>query len=151
VITGIIIGIMLILLVIQFRKYLFDLPLKKALFAYSVYFTRFIIHHSLLILQWAIVIPNTPMSVWFTFIAVLVVVNRIPFLPSKDFVFLWFGIELSRMLDMATASVAGMLLVSGALVKVINLILYSLISYYTDPEKLEEFQKTDKSKIIIDD
>jgi hypothetical protein len=149
--TGVLITMVLIVLIIQFRKYLFDLPLKKALIAYSIYFTRFIIHHALLILQWAIVIPNTPMSVWLTFIAVLVVVNRIPFLPSKDFVFLWFGIELSRMLNMATASVAGMLLVSGALAKVTNLILFSLISYYTDPEKLEEFHKTDKSKLIIDD
>lgn len=151
VIAAFVLALVLITLIIQFRRYLFDLPLKKALIIYSIYFVRFIIHHSLLVLQWAIIIPNTPMSVWFTFLAVVVVVNRIPFLPSKDFVFVWFGIELSRMLDMATASVAGMLLVSGALVKVTNLILFSLISYYTDPKELEELRKTDKKNFHIND
>ncbi len=151
VITGVVVAIVLVAVIIQFRKYLFDLPLKKALTVYSIYLFRFIIHHSLLVLQWSIVIPNTPMSVWFTFLAVVVVVNRIPIIPGKDFVFVWFGIELSRMLDMATASVAGMLLVSGALVKITNLILFSLISYYTDPKDLEEFRKSDKTKLIVDD
>ncbi|MCC5941487.1 MAG: hypothetical protein JJU37_08085, partial [Balneolaceae bacterium] len=59
----------------------------------------------------------------------------IPFIPSRDLVFMWAGIELSRMLDMATAAVAGMLLVSSALKKSTNLILFLLISYYSkDPE-----------------
>lgn len=151
VVTGFLIVTVLIVLVIQFRKYLFDLPIKKALLVYSIYLTRFIIHHSLLVLQWSIVIPNTPLSVWFTFIAILLVVNRIPFLPSKELMFVWFGIELSRMLDMATASVAGMLLVSGALLKITNLVLFSLISYYADPKELEEFRSSDKSKIAVKD
>jgi hypothetical protein len=149
--TGFLIAIVLIVLVIQFRKYLFDLPLRKAFIVYSIYLIRFFIHYSLMVLQWSIVIPNTPLSIWFTFVAVLLVVNRIPFLPSKDFVFVWFGIELSRMLNMATASVAGMLLVSGALAKVTSLVLFSLINYYTKPEKLEELNKTDKSKLVTKD
>ncbi|MCH8549511.1 MAG: hypothetical protein LAT80_11605, partial [Balneolaceae bacterium] len=44
-------------------------------------------------------------------------------------------IELSRMMEMTTASVAGMLLVYSVLKKVLNLILFMLISTYsTDPE-----------------
>jgi len=99
------------------------------------------IHHGLMIVQWAVVIPNTPLSIWFTFLAIIIVVNRIPFIPSRDLVFMWAGIELSRALNMATAAVAGMLLVSSALKKVTNLILFLLINYYSkDPEiqKLKE-------------
>ncbi len=122
-------------LFIQFRRYLFDLSLKKAAIVFSIYFVRFIIHHGLLIVQWAVVIPNTPLSIWFLFLAIIIVVNRIPFIPSRDLVFMWAGIELSRALNMATAAVAGMLLVTSALRKITNLSLFLLISYYSkDPE-----------------
>jgi hypothetical protein len=128
--TGLLISIFLGAIIIQFRKYLFSLPLKKTLIIFSIYLTRFIIQHALLIAQWAVVIPGTPLSVWLTFAAMVIVVKRIPFIPSKDLVFLWAGIELSRMLDMATAAVAGMLLVSSVLSKITNLILFLVISYY---------------------
>lgn len=121
-------------LIIQFRKYLFDLPLKKALIIFSIYLTRFLIHNGLMILLWAVAIPNTPFSAWFLFVTIMIVVNRIPFLPSRDLVFMMAGIEMSRMLDMTTAAVAGMLLVYSVLKKVINLILFLIISYYSkDP------------------
>ncbi len=70
-------------------------------------------------------------------IAVLAIVNRIPFLPSRDLIFMWAGIELSRSLNMATASVAGMLLVSSALKKCTNLVLYLLISWYSKEPKIK--------------
>jgi len=135
VFTGLIIAVAFIALFIQFRKYIFDLPLKKALIIFAIYLSRFVIHHGLLIVQWAVVIPDTPLSIWFLFLAIIIIVNRIPFIPSRDLVFMWAGIELSRMLDMATAAVAGMLLVSSALKKSTNLILFLVISYYSkDPE-----------------
>jgi hypothetical protein len=139
--VAVIIFAVIIALFIQFRKYLFALSFKKAAIVFSIYFVRFIIHHGLMIVQWAVVIPNTPLSIWFLFLAIIIVVNRIPFIPSRDLVFMWAGIELSRVLNMATASVAGMLLVSSALRKSTNLILFLVISYYSkDPEiqKLRE-------------
>ena len=140
-VTGILIFIVFIVLFVQFRRYLFALSLKKSAVVFSIYLIRFMIHHGLMIVQWAVVIPNTPLSIWFTFLAIIIVVNRIPFIPSRDLVFMWAGIELSRALNMATAAVAGMLLVSSALKKVTNLILFLLINYYSkDPEiqKLKE-------------
>ncbi len=141
IIAGVFIGIVLIALFIQFRKYIFSLPLNKALKVFLLYITRFIIHHGLLIVQWAIVIPDTPVSIWLLFIAIIIVVNRIPFIPSRDLVFMWAGIELSRALDMATASVAGMLLVTSAMKKSLNLILFLLISYFNKTEEIEELRK----------
>lgn len=138
VFLGIFITAVLIVLFIQFRQYLFDLPLKKAATIFGIYTVRFAIHHALLMLSWAIVIPDTPLNVWFTFLATIIVVNRIPFIPSKDLVFVWFGIELSKMLNMATASVAGMLLVFSALTKITNLILFTLISVYSEAKELKD-------------
>lgn len=138
---GIAIAVVFIVLFIQFRKYLFALPLKKALIIFGIYMTRFLFHHSLLIVQWAVVIPETPLSIWLTFLAITIVVNRIPFLPSRDLVFMWAGIELSRVLNMATASVAGMLLVSSALKKCTNLILVLLISYSKEAPKIRQMRE----------
>ena len=138
---GIFITAVLIVLFIRFRQFLFDLPLKKAAAIFGIYTVRFAIHHALLMLSWAIVIPDTSLNVWFTFLATIIVVNRIPFIPSKDLVFVWFGIELSKMLNMATASVAGMLLVFSALTKITNLILFTLISFYSETKDLEELPK----------
>ncbi|TVQ05650.1 MAG: hypothetical protein EA359_02645 [Balneolaceae bacterium] len=111
------IATVLIILIVQFQRYLFDLPLKHSSIIFSFYLVRFLIHHTLLIIQLAVVIPDTSLNVWFTFLAVIIIVNRIPFLPGRDLIFMWAGIELSRSLYMATPSVAGMLLVSSALKK----------------------------------
>ncbi len=150
IILGTVIAIVFGVLAVQFRKYLFSLPLKKSLKVFGIYMTRFLIHHGLLIVQWAVVIPNTPISIWFTFLAIVIVVNRIPFIPSRDLVFMWAGIELSKMLNMATAAVAGMLLVSSVLRKVTNLILFLWISYSEKGRELRNLQMKSAEDIIED-
>lgn len=129
--------VLLIALFIQFREYLFSLPFGKAIKIFSIYITRFTLHHGLLIVQWAVVLPATPLSIWLVYVAITIVVNRLPFIPSKDLVFMWAGIELSRVLDVATAAIAGMLLVSSVLNKCTNLLLYMIISYYDKGAKLK--------------
>lgn len=131
-VTGIVLFVALSAVIVQFRRYFFALPLKKAALISLIYFSRFIVHHSLLVVQWSVVIPETKLSVWLIFVAVIIVVNRIPFLPSRDLIFMWAGIELAKALDMATASVAGMLLVYSALKKSTNLLLLLWFSYHPD-------------------
>lgn len=146
IIAGSVIAVIVVALILQFRKYIFELPLKKALIIFSIYFFRFVIHNGLMMVLWAVVIPEASFSTWFIFVAILIFVNRIPFLPSRDLVFMMAGIELSRMLDMTTAAVAGMLLVYSVLKKITNLIFFLLISYYSkDPEIIELKDKGTKS------
>jgi hypothetical protein len=128
----ILIGAILTLLVIQFRKHLFSLPLNTTLKAFGIYFIRFGLHNVILVFQWYLVMPETNLSVWFILVSVVIVLNRIPFLPGKDLVFLWAGIELSRVLDVATAGVAGMLIVSSALTRLANLVIYTWFSSSED-------------------
>lgn len=138
-------GLALLLLsavIIQFRKYIFELPRVKALKIFGIYVTRFILHHILRVLQWAVVFPEVSLSVWLTFLAVIIVVNRLPFVPSKELIFVSAGIELSRYLDMATAGVAAMLLVSSALIKCTNLIIFTVVSLNkTKPALPEDIEK----------
>jgi long-chain acyl-CoA synthetase len=96
------------------------------------------LYNALLILSWEAVIPDISISVWFTFLAMMIVINRIPFLPSKDLLFLGASIELSRHLEVATDSIAGMLLVYSVLGKIFNLIVFLLINYFgRDPDAKE--------------
>lgn len=129
VLCGLLLLILIYALVVQFRRFIFDMPFKIARKIFKIYFVRFVIHHFLIIVQWSVVIPDTAFSVWVIFVTIIIIVNRIPLIPSKDLVFMWMGVELSRTLDMATAAVAGMLLVTSVLNKVTNLILYLFFSY----------------------
>lgn len=142
IITGSIVFIAIIALIVQFRKYILDLPFKKAMIIVFIYFTRFVFHNGLMMVLWAVVIPETPISTWFLFVAIMIIVNRIPILPSRDLIFLLAGIELSRMLNMTTAAVAGMLLVYSALKKITNLILFTLLSYEAEKIKKESSKES---------
>lgn len=143
--AGVVILGIVIALIVQFRRYLFDLPAGKAAVIFAIYFTRFVLHHAGMMLMWFVAMPGVSWTFWFTFLALFVVVNRIPFLPSKDLVFMWAGIEYSRMLDVTMASVAGMLLVYSALFKALNLILFMFVNWYSkDPEKNHFAGKPDR-------
>ncbi len=139
--AGAIIVVAAIATAYQFRQYLFELPLRKAMIVFAIYFVRFLLHHAGMMLMWMLAIPGTPLVVWFTFLAVFIIVNRIPFVPSKDLVFMWVGIEYARMLDVTLASVAGMFLVYSALNKSMNLTLFLLIAYYSKDPDLEQAVK----------
>ncbi|MEX0890167.1 MAG: hypothetical protein WDZ33_01385 [Balneolaceae bacterium] len=148
ILLGIFIASATLFVLVQFRSYIFSLSLRKAVAIYCIYLVRFLIHHGLMIVQWAVVLPDTPISVWFLFLTIVIIVNRIPLLPSRDLVFMWAGIELSRMLNMATASVAGMLLVSSALRKLTNLILFMILSTYSKDPDVKPVQKPENSGAI---
>lgn len=141
IITLVVVVTAIIALVIQFRKYLFALPFNKAILIFSMYITRFIIHNGLMIVLWSVVMPEIPLTTWFIFVAIMIIVNRIPILPSRDLIFLLAGIELSRVLNMTTAAVAGMLLVYSALKKSTNLVIFLLLSYSSEDEDLKKITK----------
>lgn len=131
--VGLMLFVIVAVVLYQLRHYIFDLPRHKALVIFGMYLTRFLLHHGAMMLMWAAALPGTSLSVWLTFIAIFIVVNRIPFVPSKDLVFMWAGIEYARVLDETMlAAVAGMLLVYSALKKITSLMLYLYISATQD-------------------
>lgn len=125
---GIFALIVIIALAVQFRRHIFSLPLNTAFHIFWTYLLRFVLQNALLVVQWAVVLPETPIYVWLIYISTSIVLNRIPFLPAKDLVFVWIGIQISGSLDVATAGLAGMLIVSSAMSRVANLIIYITLS-----------------------
>ncbi|MCH8566732.1 MAG: hypothetical protein LAT67_00655 [Balneolales bacterium] len=146
--AGILVIITLLGTGLYFRKYFFALPAATASKIFGIYSFRFALHHALLVLQWAVVIPETPLSTWLIYLALIIVVNRLPFIPSKDLVFAWAGIGLADTLGVPAAAVAAMLLVSSALNKSLNFGLYLLVSSWKT--KVKAIGKEDMSKDLID-
>jgi hypothetical protein len=151
IITLMVVVIVIAALIFQFRKYIFALPFKTSIIIFMIYITRFILHNGLMIVLWAVVMPEIPLTTWFIFVGIMIIVNRIPILPSRDLIFMLAGIELSRVLNMTTAAVAGMLLVYSALKKITNLIIFLLLSYTSKDEDFKQIAEEKGTLPFISD
>jgi hypothetical protein len=126
--TGLVAGAVVLgiagIVLMRYRKHWFALPLPHAGQILGIFMLRFTVHYALVIWQWHLVMPDTPVSVWLLYITLTIVLNRIPFLPGKDLIFVWAGIALSGHLDVPAEAIAGMLIVSGTLTRLANLMVY---------------------------
>jgi hypothetical protein len=124
VIAGIVLLVGMWTLLVRFRRYVFALPRREAARVAALHLARHVLTNVGLITMWHLAQPAVSVGVWLTFAAVLIVIERLPFLPSKDLVFLGAGVELSKGMEVATAAMAGMLLVQSGAFKVLNLLAF---------------------------
>jgi hypothetical protein len=121
VITGIVVALVAFTIAVRFRRYLFSLPLKLTLVILGIHVARLLIANVLQVLQWAVVVPEVPLHTWFTFLAAMIIMDRIPLLPNRDLVFLGIGVQLAHVTAVAPAAMAGMLLVNSVMSKGLNI------------------------------
>jgi hypothetical protein len=114
----------LAIVLIRFRKYLFDLPRPVAYRILGIHYSRLVVVNAFIVLQWSVGVPSIGLVIWLTYLCLLIVLNRVPFLPSKDLFFLSLGLGLSDTLGQATTEIAGMLLASSVLVRTTNIALF---------------------------
>ena len=110
-----------VLVGIRFRRYVFALSAKETGRVALLHLIRYILTNGLLIAMWHLARPEVGMSVWLIFATMLVVIERLPFLPSRDLIFLGLGVELSKSIELATGAIAGMLLVQSVGFKLLHL------------------------------
>lgn len=115
-------------LTVHFRRAILMLPGRTLLALFGLHVGRLLFVMGLQVAQWAVVLPEVPLSTWCTFLAVQIVVSRVPFLPSRDLVFAGAGMELARAVKVSSSAVAGMLLVHTILSKIANFTLFTLLS-----------------------
>jgi hypothetical protein len=118
--AGIVI-VVVVLLAARFRRYLYSLSLKLTVALFAIYVTRLLIANVLQVTQWAVVEPQVPMQTWFTFLAMMIIMDRIPLLPNRDLIFMGIGLQLAAVTAVAPAAMAGMLLVNSVMAKALNL------------------------------
>jgi len=143
-IGGSVVVALVIGLIVQFRRSLFTLPGPLLRWMFAVHGGRFLVSNALQVVQWWVVIPDAPFSAWATLLAVLIVTNRIPLLPSRDLFFAGAGIGMAAELGIPVAVVAGMLLVRSALDRILNTGLFGATLLW------ERYQETPELTQYID-
>jgi hypothetical protein len=111
---------------------------RTALSVAAIYLGRQLVGMALQIAQWAVALPNVGLRTWFTFGAASTIVSRIPVIPNKDLIFVSAGIGLAGILNISSASVAGMLLVISALRRLLHFGLFTTISVWERGARAQE-------------
>lgn len=126
--AGIVVLIILAVLILRYKKYLFSMPVVKSAKVFSIHSTRMVLLYAAQILQWHIVLPDISLETWFTFLSVNIIVSRIPFIPSQDLVATGTNIEVAKLLQVPVAPVTGIFLVHDMLGKLLNFSLYLFLT-----------------------
>lgn len=125
---ALLIGVILTVLGVKFRHYLLRLSARLLLALFGLHMLRLLVVQGLQVLEWAVVVPDVRLEIWFTFLAVQIMTSRIPFLPSRDLIFMAAGIELAGAVQVSKAAIAGVLGVHSVLDKVLNALLFAAVS-----------------------
>lgn len=133
--------VVIILSLIFFRNYLISMSFDTASKIFGIHLLRLIFVYSVEIIQWMIVMPEVPLYIWFTYMAVKIISTRIPFIPSRDLLFIGASLEISKMLNVSDAGIAGILLASNVLTKLMNAGLYLFLAVRGRLIKKEDEEK----------
>lgn len=144
ILFGSIILIVVTALLYRFRSSIISVDRRTAWKMFFTHELRIFWVYTLEIIQWMIVIPSVPLFVWFTFLSVKIITSRIPLLPNRDLLFISASLEISKHVDIGEAAIAGILLTSNILTKILNLIFFVLFSIgKEDNPKMNKVQLND--------
>lgn len=124
-------------LIYKFRKYLISQPLNTSLKISLIHFSRHCIGFILKVYQWHIALPKVPLYVWFTFMAIQLVMTRLPFLPNMDLIFLGLSIKVGQALGAPLASITAMMSINSIMGRTLNLSTYSYFQFLS-PRSLKK-------------
>lgn len=142
------ISVILLAVAYRFRKYFFSMSKKVALSVCGIHILRLIILNIAQVLQWHIVMPKIPLRIWFTFLSLQIILNRIPFLPNKDLIFIGTSLEVSKLINVSSAGLAGILVTHGVLEKITNVILYIAITILEKRKKAKSKSSQESSEEV---
>ncbi len=115
----------LAVLVVVFRRRLLALPQGVMPVLLTVHGVRQVLIIGLHAAMYAAALPGAALQAWLVFIAMQLVLSRIPFLPNQDVVYLTAALTLSPIVGMPEAAVAGMLVAEAGLSQLFNAILFA--------------------------
>jgi len=123
--AGIAICILVVVVGVNFRRTIFSLPSSLLLLIGTGHLTRFVLNNGFQVTQWAVVISGVSVGSWVTLLALHIVINQVPFVPSRGLVFMSAGVGLSGPLQIPEAALASMLLAQALIDQGLNLLTYA--------------------------
>ncbi|MEL7490591.1 MAG: hypothetical protein AAGJ73_07710 [Pseudomonadota bacterium] len=121
--------------VLLFRNKLIALSSRKMAALMGVHVSRTFLILLLHAGMYAAALPEAPISAWLMFLALQLVLSRIPFIPNQDLVFLGAALSLSSIVGASEAAVAGMLLAEAGLSQLVNFSLFFATAYLAQHDK----------------
>jgi len=118
-----------VLLGIRFRRRLLSLSRSALVSLVGLHALRLVGLMVLQVMMWATAVPSASLKSWLSLLSIEVVISRIPFLPSRDFVFMGTGLEVSGGIGVALPALAGVLLTISVLEKLLNLVFFAFFSF----------------------
>ncbi len=134
---------------VNFRSMVFGLSGRVLASVFGLHIVRLFVVMTLQILEWNVVVPGVALEVWFTFLSLQIITGRIPFLPSRDLIFMAAGIELAGAVQVSKAAIAGVLGVHSVLDKGLNLLLFGAVSVW-DRKTIEELSEMEADEEMPD-
>ncbi|MFA5669172.1 MAG: hypothetical protein WC967_08005 [Balneolaceae bacterium] len=138
-ILGIVGVVVLSALAYRFRDYVIHMTASNAASIFGIQIFRLLLVQAFNLLMFYVVMPETPMYVWFTYLSLEIILSRVPFLPNKDFIFVSLSISLAGTLAVSEIEIAGLMLARSALGKILNFVFFGVFSFFK-PKEIEELQ-----------
>jgi hypothetical protein len=119
----------IILVVLIFRKRLIAVPAEKRRTILLIHLVRQIVTITLFAAMYAAALPGAPFGSWLLFIALQLVISRIPFLPNQDLIYLTAALSFASIIGAREEDVAGMLVAEAGLSLIVNFVLFFATVY----------------------
>jgi hypothetical protein len=136
---------LVIALALRFRSHLFSLSSRLALLVLGLHLTQVVAINAIKLTQWTIGVPEITLGTWLIFLAMAVALERLPLIPSKDFVFVGASVELARTMEVGAAAVASVLLVAtlgGQLMHLLTYLVVTITDRRTNPPETLQRERT---------
>lgn len=138
---GVAFSLVMIFFLVYFRKHIMGMSARTSGLIFGIHSFRLLFGQLLHIIQWAIIMPEVALYVWFTFVSIQLILTRIPFLPNQDLIFLGISVELSGLMDVSVAGVAGLMLANTVLTKLLN-VFFFVIAAPSKEALISEYNST---------
>lgn len=115
---GLLLVVILVFLFVKFRHYVISMPLRTAYKIFGIQTFRLLLGQLVKLMMYYVVLPDVPFYIWFTFIAIEIILSRIPFLPNRDLIFAGMSISIAGGLPVGKEAIAGITLAKSVLNKV---------------------------------
>jgi len=146
---GVTLLLVIVILVIKFRRFVISMPLRNAYKIFGIHAARLTLNLFLVVVMYDIVIPDTPMYIWFTLLSVEIILSRIPFLPNRDLIFTGMGIGLAEGLQISASAVAAILLTRTVLGKIMNLSFFAFSYILKEKTELADMHNKNPDRETI--
>ena len=109
-------------LALIFKRKLYSLNLKDSGYLFLVHTGRTILLALLQVYQWYIIIPDAGLQLLFNFLALQMVVGKIPFIPNKELIYISLSLYLAQATEIPLGEFTSLLLIHLLLEKGVSLL-----------------------------